>query len=847
MIREQLGGKAFGLYWLQTQGFLVPEWKVVLSSELDFIFQDNHGPRECHQNLLTGVFRSEFLKIAEKFSAWSDDPLAVRSSAAVEDGEIQSFAGVFESKLNVHGIESLAIAIEQVAASFFSERALDYLRLHKFDPAQVKFSIIVQKMVDAEKAGVAFTCNPVTKNRRELQISWVPGLGENLVSGLSEAGEILLDQQGQVLRKTMPSFWSPMDDLSAEEIASLEKTCRHISDLQQRPVDIEWALHAGSLYILQVRPITSSLSEETSDHQTIFDNSNIQESYCGPTTPLTFSYATKAYEKVYEQLMRYMGFSLREIEASQFRHQHLLGYIHHRIYYNINFWYQGLLYLPHFGRQKQDMERMMGLEKPVDLVHDVVLSRSQKIKNLPKVFRLLVKMGIEFARMDALVAGFDRTFWKIYQGVDRTSLYRRSAAQLLEELEVIQKKVLAIWAIPVLNDFLVMMINGRVARAFESAGMKDEWKDLLRESELESLQPTMALYDLAKKAQSSSELMGLLRDMTVSRGLELRLQSHYPDFFEACMDYIERFGDRSMGELKLETLTMREDHEKLYSVLREYLAADIDLSKVAQAGKVDEEKIWMSYRNQSGWLSTRRLRKQVRKLKKVISHREKMRFHRTRSFGLMRSYYLEIGARFSAMDALAEGRDIFFMTMDEISDYARGKSVTLSLRSLVELRKQEYQQSTERDVPGQVQLSWPIGWSQQKLPKEITTDTVGLKSWSGLGCSSGTVEGLIKVVRSPEDATDLSGLILVAERTDPGWTPLFALVKGVIVEKGSSLSHSAVIAREMGIPAIAAVPQIMQQLRSGQKVRMNGSTGRIELLDESADLRAFVDHSALEV
>src|SRR6185503_17215572 len=156
----------------------------------------------------------------------------------------------------------------------------------------------------------------------------------------------------------------------------------------------------------------------------VFDNSNIQESYCGVTTPLTFSFASHAYFEVYSQLMGMMGFSEAETRAHDRRHRELLALINGRVYYNIGNWYRGLLFLPSFGRNKADMERMMGLTEPVDFVEDSKPGWRQKLATVPRMAQTLVRLLAAFARIDSKFARFEASFEKKYSEVDRAKLQR---------------------------------------------------------------------------------------------------------------------------------------------------------------------------------------------------------------------------------------------------------------------------------------------------------------------------------------------------------------------------------------------------------------------------------------
>ncbi|HEY0008936.1 MAG TPA: PEP-utilizing enzyme, partial [Tepidisphaeraceae bacterium] len=210
--------------------------------------------------------------------------------------------------------------------------------------------------------------------------------------------------------------------------------------------------------------------------------------------------------------------------------------------------------------------------------------------------------------------------------------------------------------------------------------------------------------------------------------------------------------------------------------------------------------------------------------------RENLRFERTRLFGRVRRIFVEIGRRLMSEGLLENDRDIFYLTLDEVLAYVEGTSVDTDLKTIASRRLAAFARFRESLPPadrfetfGAVYLG-----NAFTAPASETPSTGGLK---GTGCCPGVVRGRVRLIRDPRGAHLHHGEILVAERTDPGWIMLFPAATGVLVERGSLLSHSAIVARELGIPAIVSIPNLMTTLIDGQTVEMNGSTGTITVIE----------------
>ncbi|MFE8069851.1 phosphoenolpyruvate synthase [Marinobacteraceae bacterium S3BR75-40.1] len=882
----ELGGKARQMAWLSRNDFPVPEWVAVTTEAFDAFLQehdlkgwlsttlkkltaDNAAATSAaiaeriEEHSLPLVLVSELAQALGSLDLPADSFYAVRSSVVGEDAGNASFAGQMDSFLFQQTLEDIHSAIRRVWASAFSERALLYRMRHGLPLEHIQCAVIVQRMIDGEVSGVMFTAHPVNGHRDQGLISACWGSGEGLVSGICAADEFTVGLDGGILEQQIadkdqalrfdreqgrgtrevevPAEERHTACLSPEQCRQLMRVGRAIARKCGAPQDIEWTYADGGLWVLQTRPITALPAPARPKGECIvWDNSNIQESYCGVTTPLTFSFARRAYATVYEQTMRILGLPERTIQGHRDMLDNMLGLIRGRVYYNINNWYRGLTLLPGFGNNKEAMERMMGLQDPVDFIQDQERSGLQKLREMPAMFRALAGLLLSFLRMERKVKAFHGMFETEYQAFPRHELHTLEFAELMDWARRLDRNLLHCWTTPILNDFYVMMSNQQVHKWLEKAGVEgiEAVQNNLMSGEegIESTEPTKFLLALADRIRKDPELTRLVRE-TPDERLMAVLQAQWPDVYRQCLDYIERYGDRTMGELKLESQTLRHDPAFMFQILRNFLLrGDLSLDRLARNEQVLREEAestaYTAVRNGFGERGLKRFRKAVQRLRAAVKHRENMRLARTRMFGLYRDIYETLGQRLHEAGELNDARDIFYVTVEELDGWMNGTFVG-GLAPTAEVRKAEFASYEGEDLPHHFFTYGPVYHHNTPVyPYQAEDETLSSGSTlKGIGCYPGIVEQPVRLIFSPKDELSLDGQILCTVRTDPGWAPLFPTAGGLLIERGSTLSHSAVVARELGIPAVVNVPGITQRLQNGERVRIDGSSGEVRLLE----------------
>lgn len=785
--KQQLGGKARGLRQLRDAGCRVPPFVTLPANWFSPWLENDYSLRPGWEN------SSNFALVPGMLAAVgiNETVLAVRSSALGEDGQEHAHPGMLDSVLAVEPTQ-LHAAIAQVVKSAGSERVQAYRR-QKGLTGRLLPAVVVQQWLEADFSGVLFSTNPLYPH--EMLLHLVPGAGEALVQGQKEPAEYAFDKaSGKCYWQQLPVGESALDAVLLHELFATAKKLEHQMDM---PLDLEFCVVAGDIYWLQMRPITTPPVS-----QLVLDNANIQESYCGLTSELGFSFARRAYATVYTQTMRAVGLPESKVQAQKEVVNNLLYHHQGRVYYNINNWYRGLQLLPSFRQNKADMERMMGLESPVELVNDRRLPWYQLPGRLPALLLNLGRLLWAFKQLPKQTERFNRQFDSVFNAFYAAQPAAFTEAHCLQWYQLLNKELLHRWEVPIVNDFYVMMQNGRAHRRLAKQGINapEHWlRERLHQHEtLPSLAPLRALQQLAELARKQPQLLEkLLQNTAVDMAA---LASDFPAFHQALQAYIHLYGDRVMGELKLESHSMRTHPQLVLAYLRPLLQQQVEAPKPNAHAALDS------------WLEPLRM---------GIFRREALRLQRTRLFGMYRSLFRRMGELLATKGMLPEAEAIFYWRLEELEAYWEQGSV-LTTEALQQRQKQHVEWA-QSEPPGRVYLPGRQPHSHAQTAVDF---------WQGQAAVAGTVAGEVVCIAGPGDLRELRGKILCALRTDPGWTPLFPGCRGVIIERGSSLSHSVIVLRELGIPTIINVPGISASLRTGDRVQLDGQAGTLQRLSE---------------
>lgn len=804
-LRQLCGGKGLGLVRMTQAGLNVPPFVIFTSKGLEELYEKHWGTsinadveKACLSSRIMALGGDLSELIGGRFSA---HPRAVRSSAASEDGALSS-AGQLDSFLNVE-IENIEEAVLKVFASAYGEKARTYARVHGFAP-QVP-AVIVQNMVDAQFAGVVFSLHPVSGEKRPV-IATVSGLADKLVSGAEDGKTVFLDDCG---------------DINEMQKDYLKLALGQCEELFSGPQDIEFACAQGKIFLVQCRQLTAFAQSSGSSDKTvrIFDGSNIQESYPGITGPLTYSFIASAYGEVYKSFVRIMGVDERVIEKNADIFGSMLGYVEGHVFYNLASWYRLLAMLPAYKTNRPFMEGMMGLKDSaasrLGAEADCKTAAFSEWGAWWATIASVICIVKNYLTMETQIKDFNERLKVLDFEVDGLGL-----SELAARYRLLQKELLSHWQAPVCNDFFAMIFTGLLSRC-----VKDPQRYLRSGNVISSLPPRLIAELAGLVAKSDNmELIEALTSKDTARALCLLERER--DCWIKYQEYVALFADRTISELKLESPSVASDPSLLLATIGALAGSKIGAEKTAPiADTAAVHNRLEKHENASargnafltGWLAG--------KARLCLKRRENLRFERTRVFGAVRRIFLAIGALMVRDCVLDDERDIFYLTVDEVLGFIDGASVCINPRALAALRKASCAEFVT-DCPERITAHGAVGLHHFESDRTVA---------SAIGASPGIIRGLARVILDPEKESCLPGEIIVADHTDPGWIVHFASCSGIVVAHGSILSHTAIVAREMGIPAVVGMRSALNEIKTGDYIEINGSQGTVAVLNRSAD------------
>jgi len=827
---DRVGGKAGRILLLAREGWRVPQ-PLAIAKEAFVQHVQGWDPLTPSGILESGLDPNLREAILATLPRDLGHGYAVRSSAVGEDSATLSFAGQFSTVLGVAAAE-VPQAMLQVWASAVSPHALDYLHRNGLRHP-LPMAVLIQPLVMPSWSGVAFGCDPVTGSRRTVAISCVRGLGEGLVSGNLDADEFRLEgDRVERVRSIAPSEGD--DTIGSARLLEIGHLVRSLEERFGVHQDVEWCVAQDRLILLQTRPATTlhRLPDPT-DRARVWESANIVESYPGVSAPLTLSFVEDVYGTVYREFCRIMGVEEWVIQANapSFR---MLGSLRGRIHYDLANWYRLLSLLPGYEINARFMEQMMGVREPMDPPLDLVRNRRHPWIRLAASAWGMVR---NWWTLESEVDRFHRRVDSVLGGFSQRNLSEMSAHELVDAYRHLERDLLAHWRAPLVNDFFAMIFHGLLRKRLSSWSQDGERLANQLLGGEGGIVSTMPLESLRAIARTCRDVPDLSQASHGSASEFLRRLRAHGSVWALCQEHLDRWGDRCPGELKLESIPPSLDPELFAEQLRAYVAMDPSSDRQTAPGASSRAE---AQQELSALLSGHPLRALgarmlLARTRMLVKNRENLRFERTRAYGAVRRIFLELGSRLAREGRIAHHRDVFFLTLQEVFDFVEGRGFTTDLASLVELRRAESERFQAAALPGERLTTRGMGGlCLFESPRTVVVPSDHAPLLQGLGCSPGVVRGPVRVVADPTRAGNLQGRILVAVRTDPGWAPLFPLALGILVERGSLLSHSAIVAREMGIPAVVSVPGLVASLSDGQWVEFDGGTGTIRLLEGEA-------------
>jgi phosphohistidine swiveling domain-containing protein len=745
--------------------------------------------------------------IRAAYTALGAPAVAVRSSATAEDLPGASFAGQQDTFLDVRGTDAVVDAVRRCWASLWTARAIEYRRREGIAAADVALAVVVQELVDADAAGVLFTAEPVTGATDRMIVNATWGLGESLVGGQVTPDELVLDAASGAVRerrtgeKDVMTVRTPdgpaerpvpgerrrapvLDDARAAELAALG---RRIAAHYGRPMDVEWTLAGGAFAIVQARPITG-LRDPWNDSRSgdyLWTNTNLGEAIPDVMTPCTWSL-----------VQLFMSRAMPTLSLPEFRGY---GNIGGRFYLNMSLSaaLSGLVGISE-SRFRSLTENTFGRLPAGVPIPPVPLSRMQVLRSLvPTAVRFIAGVPGTLRRLPAFVAGNPR----------------RCAALIDRIAATTDPAVLArLWD----EEVRPLVVTGSDMLA--AAGRSDPVALLTVQKRLRKLVGDTDAAALTSGLTVDGEVLASLGPVV---GLALVERG---DIDEAT--YTERYGHRSPHEFEVSLPRPAERPGWVKDQLAALRAAGADPLELLRKQEAAHRAAWDRLVSMHP-RAVRTTRKRLQRWSRAARTREQARTEVVRTFAVARAYLLRAGA------LTGLGDDVFMLTPDEVATVLRGGPVP----ETAERRAAYERYAALPPYPSLIRGRFdPFAWAADPDRRSDLFDASAMPAApdgtvSGFPGAGGVVEGIVRVLRSADEGERLQpGEILVTTVTNIGWTPLFPRAAAVVTDVGAPLSHAAIVARELGIPAVVGTGNATSVLHTGDRVRVDGARGAVEVL-----------------
>jgi rifampicin phosphotransferase len=794
--------------------------------------------------------------------------VAVRSSATAEDLPEMSFAGQQDTYLNIVGEAALLKAVAQCWGSLWTARALGYRLRNEIPQDEVALAVVVQQMVPSEASGVLFTANPLTGTRTETVIDATLGLGEALVSGQVEPDHYVVETvSGQILHKTLGAKalaihgqssggTVTVNEGAAERQALPDAQIRELAELGQRiaqvfgtPQDIEWAWAGGRLSVVQSRPITSLFPLPallTDGSLRLWLAFAVWQGMLDPFTPLG--------RDMLASLVVGIG---RRLGASQtVASQRVVVTAGERLYVDIT-----PILRNSFGRKALplfvaaiDPASAGTLEKLAQDPRLSVLPGRFKFSTLWQLMPFFAPLLLNvIANVINPAAGRKRIRRRIDASLIALSHQFSEATTLagwLALFEITLSRQPFIW----LPTLLGAVVSGqaafqpllRIAAASLPGGEQLALEVTRGLPHNVTTEMDLALWAAAQAVRKDAAALDYLtRTEAVTLTRDYFSGKLPPAAQVAVGGFLEQYGVRGVGEIDFGRTRWSEDPTHIFQVLKSYLQltaveaspAGVFERGAARAEAAGNELVAALRKTPQGWLKAPLAAWQISRVRALAGLRETPKFSVIRLMSLFRGALLACGQKLAADGRLARADDLFYLHLDELKSLAAGQG---DWRALVAERRQAYARELRRRQLPRLLLSDGRAFYDGMRPADAAggAGTADDNTLLGSPVSAGVVEGVVHVIFDPRSAQLVPGEILVCPATDPAWTPLFLAAGGLVMEVGGMMTHGSVVAREYGIPAVVGVDAATTRLKTGQHIRMDGSTGQIVILEAGRESAA---------
>lgn len=865
---SEVGGKAANLIELaNVDDINLPEGFCITTTAYTEIFQNNEALDEL-LNELTQVKINEFERISKISSDIRDiivnthiqenivdeikchykrigeeKSYAVRSSATAEDLPTASFAGQYDTYLNIIGLGSIKKHISKCWASLFTDRAITYRIRNGFDHKEVKLAVVVQQMISSEASGVMFTADPISSNRKIVSIDAVFGLGEILVSGhvnsdnykvcdgritekkiTSKSTGICMKENGGTEEFVVDDKSKNKQILSDNQILELERLGRAIESYFTYPQDIEWCIYDEQFYVVQSRPVTTlyPLPDVNNLEKRIYISSGHLQMMTDPIKPLgMFFYRSvinnppskeiggRLYLDMTNDLSTFVGRKITKYLLSEIGDTLLTNSVVKLI--------NNKKLMKNLPKGKDKVFDTKNSSSPISIMINAYKAYKE---NDPDIIKKIIndeEKDIEKMKKELAKLSGDEVFGYISKDHDnrRIKLMPPRNAGVMTAVMLsarsFDKKIKKWLGETNAADSIIMSIPNSV-----------------------TTETGFSLLDVADVIRDHPEIIEYLNDpneMTFFEDIgKLNGGIQVCDVFR---EYLSQYGMRCSGDIDITVPRWIENPIELVpSIINNIKNFEPGASKHKyEHGKIQSENRIQELIDQveklpRGKKKAKKIRKMAGLIRNYIGYREYPKFSYMKRYYIYKEAMLREATILTQKGYIDDLEDIYYLYFDELRAIVNGQKFD---RNIISKRKKDYEMFSKL-TPPRVMIS-----DGEIIVGEYETRSIPDNALPGLPVSAGVVEGRARIVKNLKDSYLSEGDILVTEFTDPSWTPAFVSIKGLITEVGGLSTHGAVIAREYGLPAVVSVSDATKLIKEGQLIRLNGTEGYIEFLDEESN------------
>jgi pyruvate,water dikinase len=791
------------------------------SAEIRRVIEGIAIPEDIHEEIARHLSR-----LGEK------NAYAVRSSATAEDLPTASFAGQQDTYLNIIGKQAILEHISKCWASLFTERAVTYRLQNGFDHRNVYLSVVVQKMVFPQAAGILFTADPVTSNRNVVSIDASFGLGEAMVSGLVNADNYKVRNGGVIDKKISAkklAMYALKDGgtkeqeieperqnrqaLTDEQILQLERMGRTIEEHFGSPQDIEWCLVDETFYIVQSRPITTLYP---------IPEANDQENHV---------YVSVGHQQMMTDAMKPLGISIWQLTAA--RPMFTAG---GRLFVDVT---------PDLASPagRNILVNVLGKSDP--LIKDalmIILERGDIIQLLPDDLKELSSgtsnqgpSPVDFQTLNEYDPTIVSDLIKESQiSIEelKQNIQTKSGPDLFDFIEN-EGKLRRIVGSPRTFGVVMTAMNASSwinEKMMEWLGEKNA-ADTLSQSAPNNITSEMglALLDVADVIRPYPEVIEYLQHAKDDNFLDglLKLDGGQ-EARDAISAYLDKYGMRCAGEIDMTKTRWSEKPTTLAPlILSNIKNFEPNAGKrkfeqgLQEALNKEQELLDRLKQLPDGEQKAKETKRMIDLMRNLIGYREYPKYGIVNRYFIYKQALLKEAEQLVQAHVIHEKEDVYYLTFEEFREAVRTKELDYQI---ISRRKDEYKVYEKLSPPRIITSDGEIftgAYKREHLPAGAIV---------GLPVSSGVIEGRARIILNMEDANLEDGDILVTSFTDPSWTPLFVSIQGLVTEVGGLMTHGSVIAREYGLPAVVGVEHATKLIKDGQRIRVHGTEGYVEIL-----------------